>query len=527
MMKFKMKQMALAVGAVLGGMSMVPAVQAVNLATDGLGQALIFPYYTTRAGWNTLFNITNTSDQVVALKVRFHEGFNSRDVFDFNVIMSPYDVWNGTLSNGAGNVPVFSTSDNTCTAPAIPAGGQLFQTDNLASPANGLLAYTGAAADTGPATTDRMREGYVSVIMMGASPVAGLAASAVHTAASVPANCLALQRAFGLVNPATGQRPANPAERDTNLANLRAAFPNYAVNPLKGAFSLVNAANGWNASGEAVTLANFFVPAGADPAYRVSNLITAQLPLDQVGGVFTDSFQEPELSAANTAGQVLAVDDTVLASAVAEGAEAVSFVLQRASVVNQWANLNASATSAWTVKSDWVVTYPTKRFYADQATHQFAGRAAGRPGLPAGLAPFTNPFRVDGRSCDAVGYAIYDREERSPVTTGGPVFSPAPSTPGNQLCQEVNVLTFGSADSTTNVLKSPMGGNTLAANVPASVLPSQNGWMQLNFTNAAGALPVVGFAVINRTEPTGILNESFVVDHAYIRPAAPVVPAAQ
>lgn len=510
MMKFKMKQMALAVGAVLGGMSMVPSVQAVNLATDGLGQALIFPYYTTRAGWNTLFNITNTSNEVVALKVRFHEGFNSRDVFDFNVILSPYDVWNGTLSNGAGDVPVFSTVDTTCTAPAIPAGGQPFQGNG----ASGLLAYTGVAADSGPTTTDRMREGYVSVIMMGTSPVSGLAANAKHTAAGVPFNCAALQSAFALQAP-------------TTITTLRQAFPNYAVNPLKGAFSLVNAANGWNASGEAVTLANFFVPTGADPAYRVSNLITAQLPPDQVGGVFTDSFQEPELSAANTAGQVLAIDDTVLASTVAEGAEAVSFVLQRASVVNQWANLNASATSAWTVKSDWVVTYPTKRFYADQATHQFAGRAAGRPGLPAGLAPFTNPFRVDGRSCDAVGYTIYDREERSPITTGGPVFSPAPSTPGNQLCQEVNVLTFGSADSTTNVLKSPMGGNTLAANVPASVLPGQNGWMQLNFTNAAGALPVVGFAVINRTEPTGILNESFVVDHAYIRPAAPVVPAAQ
>ena len=74
MMKCKMKQVALAVGTVLGGMSMVPSAQAVNLATDGLGQALIFPYYTTRAGWNTLFNITNTSDQVVVIKVPLPRG---------------------------------------------------------------------------------------------------------------------------------------------------------------------------------------------------------------------------------------------------------------------------------------------------------------------------------------------------------------------------------------------------------------------------------------------------------------------
>jgi hypothetical protein len=45
--------------------------------------------------------------------------------------------------------------------------------------------------------------------------------------------------------------------------------------------------------------------------------------------------------------------------------------------------------------------------------------------------------------------------------------------------------------------------------------------MQLNFENTAGALPVVGFSVINRTEPAGILNESFIVDNAYIRAAAP------
>lgn len=502
MMKFKMKQMALAVGAVLGGMSMVPAVQAVNLATDGLGQVLIFPYYTTRAGWNTLFNITNTSNQVVALKVRFHEGFNSRDVFDFNVIMSPYDVWNGTLSNGPGNVPLFSTSDKSCTVPAIPAGGQLFQGNG----AQGLLSYTGGAADSGPTTTDRMREGYVDVVMMGTSAPAGLAANAVHTAAGVPANCAALQAAFGLVPP-------------TTITTLRQAFPNYAVNPLKGAFSLVNAANGWNASGSAVTLADFFTPpAGATAVYQGLNLITAQLPPDQVGGVLTDSFQEPELSAANTAGEVLLADGGPVVTSVATGgADAVSFVLDRASVVNQWATLNASATSAWTVKSDWVITYPTKRFYADQATHQFAGRAAGRPGLPAGLAPFSNPFRTDGRSCDAVSYSIYDREEGSPSAPGGPVFSPAPSTPGNQLCQEVNVLTFGSVTSTSNVLGSPMGGNTLGANVPESVLPGQNGWMQLNFQNAAAGLPVTGFAVINRTDPNGLLNESFLVDHAYIR----------
>lgn len=501
MAKFKMKQLALAVSIAAGGMGLIPSVQAVNLATDGLGQVLIFPYYTTRAGWNTLLNITNTSNEVVVAKVRFHEGYNSRDVFDFNVILSPHDVWNGTLSNGPGDVPLFSTSDTTCTVPAIPAGGQLFQGNG----ANGLLAYTNAtggvqAADGGPTTTDRMREGYVSVIMMGTSPAVGLAANAVHTAARVPANCAALRTAFSTGTPA-------------GLAAIRLAFPNYAVNPLKGAFSLVNAENGWNAGGSAVTLADFYDPtvAGANP-----NLITAQLPPTQVP-FYTDSFHQPELASANTPGEVLAADGTALTSApaITDGADAVSFVLQRRSVVNQWANLAASATSAWTVASDWVVTFPTKRFYVDTATHEFSGRATAggtnvnvtRPGLPAAQAPFTNVF-AGGRSCDAVGYTIYDREEQQIIRDSGPVFSPAPSPQGNQLCEEVNVLTFNGS----NVLGS---GPALTGNI--ADLPGANGWMQLNFLNAASVLPVVGFAVINRTDPNDTLNESFIVNNAYLR----------
>ena len=501
MAKFKMKQLALAVGMAVGGMSLIPSAQAVNLATDGLGQVLIFPYYTTRAGWNTLFNITNTSNEVVAVKVRFHEGYNSRDVFDFNVILSPHDVWNGTLSNGAGDVPNFSTADTTCTVPAIPAGGQVFN-DGVTT--NGLLAYTGAAQDTTIAslqTTERMREGYVTITMMGTSPVSGLAANAVHTSARVPANCAALRNAFAL--------------QGTTIAQLRAAFPNYTLNPLKGAFSLVNAANGWNASGSATTLADFFVPPVAG-----DNLITAQLPPSYVNNVYTDSFHEPELSSANTAGEVLlATGGPVSTSVATGGADAVSFVLQRASVINQWANRAASAaTGGWSVASDWVVTFPTKRFYADAATHEWAGRATGRNGLPAGLAPFSNTFAsATGQSCDKVGFVFYDREEQTPAISGSPVFSPAPTPQGNALCEEVNVLSFGATDTNTNVLGSPMGQYTLGANVPTPA-GYENGWMQLDFQNAALWLPTVGFSIINRTDPVGTLNESFTVDNAYIRP---------
>ena len=507
-MAFKMKRLALAVGLAAGAAGLIQTAQAVHLATDGLGQALIFPYYTTRAGWNTLINITNTSDQVVAAKVRFHEGYNSRDVFDFNIILSPHDVWNGTVTNGAGDVPMFQTSDTSCTTPAIPAAGQLFQGGG----ANGLLAYTGGANDNGPQTTDRMREGYITVTMMGTSAATGLAANAVHGTNRIPANCGALRNAFAL--------------NGMTIAALRGAFPGYAANPLKGAFSLVNAQNGWNASGSATTLANLFVPPVAG-----ANLITAQLPPANVANVYADSFHEPELSAANTPGTWLALDGipAVFPNAGGtDGANAVSEVLRRNSVINQWANrIPAAGATGWEVRSDWVVTFPTKRFYVDGATHEFSGRAAGHVGLPAGVAPvapFSQAFAgiaPNARSCDNVSFTLYDREEQQIIQVGEPVFSPAPTPQGNALCTEVSVLTFGAAANATqtNVLGSPMP-NGIAGNVPAANLPGENGWMQLDFTNAARWLPVTGFAVIDRTDPNGGLNEAFIVENAYLRSAA-------
>jgi hypothetical protein len=62
-----------------------------------LGDVLIFPYYTVRDGFQTTLTFVNTSDNFLAVKFRFMEGYNSRDVLDFNVVMSPYDVYTGVV----------------------------------------------------------------------------------------------------------------------------------------------------------------------------------------------------------------------------------------------------------------------------------------------------------------------------------------------------------------------------------------------------------------------------------------------
>jgi hypothetical protein len=50
-------------------------------STD-LGEVMVYPYYTVEP---------EPPSKVV--KVRFLEGYNSREVLDFNLYLSPYDVW--------------------------------------------------------------------------------------------------------------------------------------------------------------------------------------------------------------------------------------------------------------------------------------------------------------------------------------------------------------------------------------------------------------------------------------------------
>ena len=81
---------------------------AVDLNPDGLGQVLIYPYYTVNKSQDTLFSVVNTTDIGKAVKVRFLEGYNSREVLDFNLFLSPHDVWTARVSqtddieNGGG-----------------------------------------------------------------------------------------------------------------------------------------------------------------------------------------------------------------------------------------------------------------------------------------------------------------------------------------------------------------------------------------------------------------------------------------
>jgi len=529
MKKCKMKQLALAVGVALGGMSLVPSVQAVNLATDGLGQVLIFPYYTTRGGWITTFNITNTSSDVVALKVRFHESRNSRDVFDFNVIMSGFDVWNGWVEGTDSTPPIFKTEDQSCTVPRLVPGSATGQSFDDGVNSYGSRAYTLDAEDGGGTTPERMTEGYVEVIMMGTAAVTipapttdptPYARAAIHGANGIPANCQKLVDGFTIPALFGSTSTAPPT-------GLVAEFTGYSTNPLKGFYTLVNGANSQVAGGSAVTLANF----------RTAPVVTMQLPPDRTdiiapAAAFAASFHEPSLNAATTTGTVLLTDNSTSDSPTTipayQGVDNVGWLLLRDNLINQWTK--RTAATGWITASDWVITHPTKAFYVDRgpseyaAINPFRGDRVQVGGTPSITSPFASYFAnvaltqggsptqaaKNGKSCNAVTFNIWDREEKK---ISNPVFSPAPV--GQNLCYEVNVLTFANS----KILGS---SSTITNNI--ATLPGDNGWMALNMgaaSNLLGSdrygLPVIGFSLTTRDTGDGNLNEAFLIDHSYTR----------
>ena len=72
---------------------------AVDLNPDGIGQVLLYPYYTVNKGQDTNFSVVNTDTaHGKAVKVRFLEGYNSREVLDFNLYLSAADVWTGVIT---------------------------------------------------------------------------------------------------------------------------------------------------------------------------------------------------------------------------------------------------------------------------------------------------------------------------------------------------------------------------------------------------------------------------------------------
>jgi hypothetical protein len=460
---------------------------AVNVNPDGLGQVGLLSYYTVQGGYDTYVSIVNTTAYVKAVKVRFLEGKNSREVLDFNLYLSPYDVWTGAITTASATGPGhLLTHDLSCTVPAIPAGGVDFRN----------FQYTGTAFDGEDTSLARTREGHIEIIEMGVvnnedtsdSDAFNPAEWATHDA-GVPNDCPALVAAWSTGGDWTGN---SSLQMSSNTGGLATAATLINVNE--------GEANGYNG----VMLDN----------WRDSEIHTAP------GTIFPNlSNASPAESSVFVSGAPGVVWSTWAGGPPpSDGLNAVSAVLMHDSLINEY-----TVEAGLAAGTDWVVTFPTKALYVAYedsiAPHEpfntIFGGGGSRPGSNTGpnddnIPSPTGPLRanwsttgipIDGGACEIVELKIWDREERTPL--GDVDFSPQPEGGVNSLCWETNVITFNDTD----VLNS----QNLRLNVPTQGF--ENGWMRLSFSESSQTmtsfdgdvyhgLPTIGFAVENYVNGT-------------------------
>ena len=520
-----------------GAVGIAGSAQAVNINPDGLGQVLLYPYYTINGDNMTLLSVVNTNDEAKAIKVRFLESENSVEVLDFNLYMSAYDVWTASIEpqpdgrmdqscdpNPGDDTDVYCTGpvlvvpedENTCMVPAFPKIQSFLPF--------AYQAFGDFEGDGGSQTQDRMNEGHFEMLEMGVLTAEGdfdPETMATHTTVDgewLPADCAGLNKAWTTLG--VGENLVQGewvVQRDKAIDPPTGGLFGGAgvVNVWEGALHTYDATaiNGWSASGYSD---DGFSSLHTDPGNLAPNLNSGDTFM---ANVFLDNGTP---YSATFDGDRASVD-------------AVSFVFMHDSLMNEYVT-----DQGLLARTEWVLTFPTKRFYVDSTD--------------APHAPFTTawaPVPADSdnlaTACEIVALTgLWDREERDegdpdcedlgtceedkpPIVSPPPPFIPPPPPPGIEpfeLCYEVNVIRFGAAGEAgidlpaeTEILGKPAGAYLNFDNT--DVFPDQHfkyGWARLElddylfdadesgdydddelFSRAdlggLNGLPVVGFAV--------------------------------
>jgi ribosomal protein S28E/S33 len=316
---FKHKSLYAALAGV-SALGVTGAAQAVSVNPDGLGQVLIYPYYTVRdkvagAPYASLLSVVNSTASAKAVKVRFLEGKNSREVLDFNLYLSRRDVWVAAVIPTASGAGIY-TPDKSCTTPAVSSSGT-----NPSAFVN--YAYVGNAADNADTSLDRTREGYVEIIEMGDIITNSDTWDEVTHVSGVPTCAISDVQASADTVPGTGG--------------------------LFGSMTLINVMAGEDYGVDATALQGFSSVALWAPPGSVDPTL---------------SFVNPKVSVVTTGSTTYVTDWTGLGAI-----DPVSAVFMHNNVYNEF--VLETVTKSGT---DWIVTMPTKRAYIAVGPGNNAGR---------------------------------------------------------------------------------------------------------------------------------------------------------
>lgn len=484
-MKFNKLTAAVLAGLLALGAS--TATQAVSINPDGVGQVLLYPYYTTNAGNTTVMSVVNTTEEAKAVKVRFLEGQNSREVLDFNLYLSAYDVWAAAIVN-IDSVPTLVVKDTSCTVPSLYDNNKGLQP---------FLPW--AMDDKDPEGFDdisRGSEGHMEIIEMGTMIDDVVTASdgttflntgsalAVTHVDGVPADCAQLTAAWT-------KGTTNGYWVEDNFADMSAPSGG-----LFGGAAIVNVQAGSLYSYDAKAINGF------------ADRLDAADDMHQEPGTIL-----PSLDSGNILeGTVFTSDGQAYTQTFGRGVDALSFVLMKDAIMNEY-----TTEAVVAAETEWVITFPTKQFYVHQAfLNEYAAfRGTTAPTVP--LAPFTSTWtwtaevlNEDGTvktaaytdyACEAVKFEHWNREEETLEIIEGetpPLVSPRP--PGEvvepevfELCFETQILQFGAdAAETTSLLGS--------SNFYTVDNQYDTGWAKIDLDSETklgelAGLPVTGFSV--------------------------------
>ena len=470
------RPLAIAIAIALGAAT--SSADAVMLNPRGTGQVLIYPYYTVNHQ-QTLVSVVNTTAHGKALKVRFREGYDGREVASFNLYLAPYDTWVGavydTSADGLGAAAI-ATNDDSCTVPAFPLApvpGTLHAlTFSNANYSRGDYG-TPTGTDHGPTNLARTREGFFEIIEMG---------EVVDQASASP-------KTLEAITPVNGTPPGCAQIRNawanggywTTTATVDLLPP---AGGIYGAVGIVDVALGTLYAVDATAIDGFSdVAQHTAPDNSKPNLSTA----------VTDSAHDLAVAYVPIGNAMVKADY----QASTRGVDAVSAVLMADTLSNEF-DTEAELGAA----TDWIVSFPTKQFYVDP------GIVGAEP--DDALAPFEVTFDVT--ACNGVSANFYDRQGQLPKFDCG--FPECQVLPGNYLCYEAAPITFGvpyvlfgQHDEPSKVLGSMIGTASLAA--PFVQDYPSSGHVDLLFPDSAEVtrpalggqiffgLPALGFAAIN------------------------------
>lgn len=442
---------------------------AVFLNPQGHGQVLVYPYYTVNGSQDTLFTLVNLGDDAKAVKVRFLEGYDSRDVLDLNVYLAAGDVWAAAVT-ADGDGARLITTDASCTVPEIATTSQ----HSIAFTTTAFDGSGPLGPDGGPTGSVREREGHIEVVEMGV--VTGDSADALSPIrleepyddwqGGPPVDCARLREAWS----SNGYWTQDPG------VDLEAPSGG-----LSGSAAIVNVGGGTVQGYVADALAEFHQP-GAGREHTAPDALT------------------PNIAGATSLTALTYPSSRPFSATFTRGIDAVTAVFMANRLYNEfWTTPTLGASS------EWVITYPTKRFYTDP---QYVGSAA--------QAPFENVFGADtgtpGQSCAAAfAFAEYNRDVSRHTNTrelGLPLLISEP-----KLCFAANVVTFRQGDATDPLDHTPdppssvLASALVAANFPSSF---ENGWAGFFFGTGLDRLPTSDGAIFMGQPVTGFLAAQFV-----------------